>query len=106
MHHAHDGGDDAECRQGIGHFLDRVDRNPRLLVMGFYLVVHQVLDLERIQVAADHEAQVVGQEFHHMVIGGDLRILGEYGALVRSVDVGLDRHQSFLAHLGEDVIEQ
>ena len=50
-------------------------------VMRFDLLVHQIFDLERVQVAADHQAQVVGQEFNDVVVGEDLRILREDRAL-------------------------
>ena len=65
------------------------------------LVVHQVLDLERVQIAADHHAQIVGDELHHVVITGDARILGEDGTGLRAFDIAFDGHQSLFAHLGQ-----
>ena len=49
-------------------FCDRLDRNLAFVMMGLDLVVHQILDLERVQIAADHEPQVVGDEFDHVVV--------------------------------------
>ena len=105
MHHAHDGGDDAKCRQGIGRFGHRVDRDFTFHVMCLYLVVHQILDLKGVQTAADHETQVIGQEFKHMVVGDNLRVLGKKRTLVGCIDIGLDRHQPLLAYLREDVVQ-
>ena len=52
-------------------FCDAVDRHLALVVVGLDLVVHQVLDLERVQVAGDHQAQVVGDELDHVVVVDD-----------------------------------
>ena len=41
-----------------------------------------------------------------MVIVHDQRILAEQRAVIGRLDVALDRHQPFLAHLGEQVVEQ
>ena len=78
-------------------------RHMSFLVMRLDLDVHQVLDLEGVEVAAHHHAQIVADELHDMVILDDARVLGEHRALVRVLDVVLDRHQAFLAHLGEDL---
>ena len=106
MHDPHDRSDDAERRQGIPHFFDGMDRNRTLFVMGFQFVVHQVLDFKGIEIAPDHEAQVVSQEFHHVVVGSDHRVFAEDRALLGRLDIALDRHQSLLAYFGEDLEEQ
>ena len=81
-------------------------RDLGLVVVGLDLVVHQVLDLERVHVAADHQAQVVGDELEQVVVAQHLRVRGEDRALLRRLDVALDRHQPFLAHLAQDVVEK
>ena len=106
MHYTHHRSHDTECRQRIAHLGDRIDRNLAFVVMRFDLDVHQVFDLERIEIAADHQAQIVGEKFHAVVIAQYAPILGEDWALLRIVDVRFDRHQAFLAHFGEDVVEQ
>jgi hypothetical protein len=106
VHHAHHRHHDAEGRHRVGHLGDHVRRSMRLVVVGLDLHVHQVLDLECVQVAAHHHAQVVGHELDRMVIGGNARVLGEDRAGVGVLDVVLDRHQALLAHLGEDLEQQ
>ena len=73
--------------------------------MSLDLQIHQVLDFECIQIAADHHAQIVGNELHRMVIVDDGRIFREYRAAVWRFDITLDRHQSFLAHLAQNLVE-
>ena len=107
MHHAHHRGDDAERGHRVAELGDAVHRNLAFLVVGLDLVVHQVLDLERVQVAAHHQAQVVGEELEHVVVGERSRgYLANSGLCVGLLDVVFDRHQAFLAHLGQDVVEQ
>ena len=106
MNDAHDRGDDTEGGQRIAHLGDRADRNLALVVMRLDLHVHEIFDLERVEIAADHEPQIVGQELHPMVIRQDARILRKDRALLRIVDVRFDRHQAFFAHLREDVVQQ
>jgi len=50
--------------------------------------------------------QVVGDEFHDMVITGDFRISRKDGRFGRRLDVFFDRHQAILAGLLQDVVEQ
>ena len=56
MHHAHHRGHNTERGQAVGDFLHGVRRHLRLVVMSLDLMVHQVLDFERIHIAADHQA--------------------------------------------------
>ena len=42
----------------------------------------------------------------HVVVGEHVRILAEQRALLGFLDVALDRHQTFLANLGEDLVQQ
>jgi hypothetical protein len=62
----------------------------RFLVMRLDFDVHQVLDFEGIQIAADHHPQVVADELHDMVVVLDLWVLREHGAALRIFDVALD----------------
>ncbi len=60
----------------------------------------------RIQVAADHEAQAVGDEFPQVVVVAQLRIVLEERAPVGRVQVGLDGHEPFLADLHEHLVQK
>ena len=106
MHHAHDRRDDAERGHAVAELVDAVDRDFAFVMVGLDLVVHQVFDLERVQVAAHHEPQVVGDELDHVMVGEDPGIFGEERAFLGLLDVALDRHQAFLADLREDVVEE
>jgi hypothetical protein len=106
VNHAHDRRHDAECWHRIAHLGDDVDRHFAFAVVGFDLVIHQVLDLEGVQVAADHEPQVVGDELENVMIREYARVLREELALLGLLHVGFDRHEAFLAHFGEHVVEQ
>ena len=74
--------------------------------MRLELVFEQALELVRIQVAAHHEAQAVGDEHHHVVIVEHHRILLEEFAVLGLLEIRLDGQQAFLAHLHEDVVDQ
>ena len=50
-------------------------RHFAFLMVGADLVVHQILDLHCIEIATDHQAQIVGHEFEHMVVRAHVRIL-------------------------------
>ena len=78
----------------------------RFLVVRLELVLEQALELVRIEVAADDEPQAVRDELHHVMVGEDLRIFLEEGALVGRLEIVLDRHHAFLADLHQDVVEQ
>ena len=71
------------------------------LVMVLQLLLEQALELVRVEVAADHQAQAVGDEFMQVMVVAHLRIVLEERAAVRGVEIGLDRHQAFLADLHE-----
>jgi hypothetical protein len=69
-------------------------RSVGLCVVRLEFVIHQVFDLERIEVAADHQTQIVGEKLNRVMILHDGRILGEDRAFSGVFDVILDRHQS------------
>ena len=106
MHHAHHRGDNPKGGQAIAHLLDCDSGNSALVVMGVYLVVHQVFDFHGIEVSTHHQAQIIGKELDQVVIGEQVRKLREQSALLGCLDVALDRHQSLLADLVEHAIEQ
>ena len=60
----------------------------------------------RIQIARDHQAQVVRHELHGVMIIADRGELLENRRVLGVFNVILDRHQPFLAYLLEDVVEQ
>ena len=106
MHDTHHGGNNAERRHGVAELGDAVYGHLTFVVMSADFVVHQVFDLKRVQIAADHQSQVVGHKFEHMVVGENARVFGKQGTLRRFLDVALDGHQSLLTHLGKNVVEQ
>jgi hypothetical protein len=75
-------------------------------VVGVDLGVHQGLDLVRVQVAAHHHAQVVGDEVGHVVVVAHVGVLLEQRRVVRVFNVFFDRHQALFAGLLQDVVEQ
>ncbi len=106
MHHAHHRRHNTEGRQAVAQLGDHVGGNRAFVVVGLDLVVHQVFDLEGVHVARHHEAQVVGHEFHDMVVGQHRRVFREQGRGFRLLDVAFDRHQAFLADLGQHVEQE
>ena len=80
MHHPHDGGDDTEGWQGIRHGGHDTGGQFGLMMMGIDFHIHQVFDLECIEIAAHHQAQVVAQELDDVMITRNLRIFGKQGA--------------------------
>ena len=74
-------------------------------MVGLQLLLEQALELVRIEVAADHQAQAVGDEFDQVMIGQDVRIVLEQGAAVGRLEVALDGHQAVLADLHQDVVQ-
>lgn len=72
-----------------------------LVVMGFDFDVHQIFDFHGIEVAADHHAQIIGDEFHHVMVVGNRRIFAENRTFVGIFDIVFNRHQTFLAHFRE-----
>jgi len=98
--------DDAESGQRIGHLLHRVAGFSRFLVMGLELVLEETLELVRIQIATDDQAQTVGDELDHVMIREDARILGEHLALLGRLDVRLDRQHAGLPDLHQDVVQE
>src|SRR5581483_680450 len=71
--------------------------------MRLELQLQEALELVRVEVAADHQAQTVRNEVGQVVIGHDLGILLEESA-VFGIQGGLDGHQSVLTDLDQDVI--
>ena len=106
MHHAHHGGHDAEGRHSVAHLGDDAGRLFGFVVVGVDFLIHQRFDLERIQVAAHHQAQVIADEIQRVVICLDSGVIGEQRAFVRGFDVGFDRHHPFAADLGQHHVQQ
>ncbi len=68
--------------------------------------LQQRLELVRLDVAADHQAQAVGDEVDQVVVGLHLGVVGEQGALGRAFDMVFQCHEAFAARLVEQFIEQ
>jgi len=75
-----------------------------LLVMGLQLHVHEILQLHGIGVAVHHEAQVVGDELEGVMVGQDLGVTLEDGALGRGLHVLLQGHEAVFARLVEQLV--
>jgi hypothetical protein len=106
VHHAHHRGDDPEGRHRVADLGQRVSGRFAFLVMRLDFLVHQAFDFERIHVAAHHQTQVVGQELDDVVVGENLRVLGEDRAFRRIVDVRFERQRAFLARFGQQDVEE
>ena len=69
----------------------------------FQFGVHQCLDLEHVEVAANHHPQVIREEFDHMMVRHDLRVFTEYLRLFWLFNVAFDRHQALFTHFGQNL---
>ncbi|MCY1443401.1 hypothetical protein D9M71_598140 [compost metagenome] len=78
----------------------------RLVLERLDLVEHQLVELVGAHVAADHQAQVVGEEIHDHRIVEQLRVLGEHRAFGRIVDVPLDGQHAVAARFGQQLVLQ
>lgn len=106
VHHPQHRGHDTEGGQRPSQTLQGRNRAVGFLVVGFDFVLHQRLNFVRIEIAGDHHPQVVGDEFHQMVVGQDVRVLLEQRRFVGLFHVRLDGHQAFLAGLLQQVVQQ
>ena len=68
--------------------------------------VEQTLELVRVEVAADHQAQTIGDELEHVVVGDDARISAEEFAFRGVFDVRLDREQTLFTGFHQQVEHQ
>ena len=80
-------------------------RHHRLVMVGLHFIVHEVLDLQRVEVAGDHHPQIVGDKLDQVMVGQQIRVAREQRAAFRLLHIVLDGHQAFLARLGQDVVE-
>src|SRR5690554_4761826 len=106
VYNAHHGHHDTEGWQRVAQFGEHARRFMRLFMMGRNFSVHQGFDFERIQISADHHAQIIRQKFDRMMIGQYIRIALKKCARFWRLDIVLDRHQPFLAHFGEHLVQQ
>ena len=72
----------------------------------FQLQFQQRFQLMRLDVAADHQAQTVGDEIDQVVVGLHLGVVAEQRAFGRALDMIFQRHEAFAAGLVEQFIEQ
>ena len=68
VHHAHHRHDDTESRKTVSHLGHHVPRHFHFVMMRLDFDVHEILNFHGIEIAADHHAQIVGNEFHDMVV--------------------------------------
>jgi hypothetical protein len=68
--------------------------------------LEQALELVRIEIAADDEAQAVGDERRHVMIREHHGIFLEDRAGLGLFEIRLDRHHAFFADLHEDVVDE
>jgi hypothetical protein len=106
VHDAQHRRDDAESWQRVGDTLHRMSGLARFLVVRLQFVVEQAFQLVRIQIAADDQTQAIGDEFDHVVVGQDARIVGEELALLRMLHVCFNREHAGLADLDQNVVDQ
>ncbi len=97
---------DAETGQSVGDLGQHLRRCHGLGVVLFQLQFQQRLQLMRLDVAADHQAQAVGDEVDQVVVGLHLGVVAEQRALGWAFDVVFQRHEAFAAGLVEQFIEQ
>ena len=69
-----------------------------------HVEVHHLVQVERIDAPGDRHAQRVADEVPGVMVLEKLWILGKYRALVRLFDIGLNRQQSVLSRLVQELV--
>ncbi len=105
-HDAQHRGHDAEAGQAVGDLVEHRGRLHRLAMVLLQFQLQQRLQLVRLDVAADHQAQAIGDEIDQVVVGLHLGVVGEDAAFGRALDVVFQRHEAFPARLVEQFVEQ
>ena len=77
-----------------------------LVVVGLQLVLQQAFQLVRVEVAAGNQAQAVGDELHHVVVGHHDGVFLENVALGRVFDVPFDGQDAVFAGHDENVVNE
>ncbi len=89
-------GDDAEAGQRVADLGERLRRLQRLVVMDLEVLVHQRLEVVGRDAADDDHLHRVGEEVDRVMAGEEARVLREDRALVRILEVRLERHHARL----------
>ena len=74
--------------------------------MGLDILVDQGLELMRVLGPHRHETKVIAKEVHRMVVGHELRVLGEDGALGGILDVRFEGQHALGLGQSKDRVEQ
>ena len=106
MNYAEHGGDDAQRRHSVGNRLQRPSNRMRVRALGFQFGVHNRFQLMRVTGAERQQTQIVAEELERLVVFGEAGIGLEQRALLRIVDVALERQITFRLRRLEGRVEQ
>ena len=95
-HHAQHGRHDPQAGKGIRHRAERRYRLVDRLVVHLHVEIHHLVDIERIHASRHRHPHRVADKVARMMVLREERILVEDRALLRLLDVRLQRHQSFV----------
>ncbi len=98
--------DDAEAGQAVGDLGQCVRRRHHFVMVLLQLQFQQRFQFMRFDVAADHQAQAVGDEVHQVMVGEHLGVLVEQIARGRGVHVRFQRDETLAARLVQQLVHQ
>ena len=105
-HDAQHGGQDAEARHRLGHLVQRLGRLGQFFVDGFEFLLQHAFQLVGVDLAHRHQAEVVDDERQQLRLFQDQRIALEHRAVLRRLDVGVERLQAAGRRLQQFVHQQ
>ena len=73
------------------------------MMMDLHIEFHHAIHIESAHSAGDCHAHGVADEVAGVMIGKELRVPGKDGALIRALDISLDRYGALLAGFGEEI---
>lgn len=86
--------------------LSACSRRQGLVVMLFQFQFEQRFQLVRLDVAADHQAQAIGDEVQQVMVGHHLGIVAEDGAVLGPFDMVFQCHEAIAAGLVQQLVDQ